>query len=167
MAIRAPGVGKAKTHALFFGVAPTNELFFIDPNALKHQMYKWLPHPCHLGGPQRLAWDENHNWLPHSRRLRDPHVGKMATSTCRLQSLHVGKVATSPLPSWGSLMFRAGMRITKWLPQPCQVAGLTTLNIGTKMRNGYLTPAVSRADVQGKWLHHLCILGGPQCSTRE
>ena len=51
----------------------------------------------------------------------------------------MGKAATSPLPSWGSPMLCRGTNLkwpTKWLHHKW-----------------------------AKWLHHPCLLGGPQCST--
>ena len=41
---------------------------------------KWLYHPCHLWGPQRSMWDENHNCLSHPCHFGGPHVCKGATS---------------------------------------------------------------------------------------
>ena len=62
----------------------------------------------------------------------------------------------------------------KWLPHPCLVGGakdggnailpLHSRGLSTKrkvIKNGYLTPTLSRVQKKAKILHPSCILGGP------
>ena len=118
--------------------------------------YRGSP-PLQSGG-QNQKWPRKWaKWLPHPRRIEDPHRFK-AGGKIRSRP-QVGKVATSPLPYRGSPPLQSGGQNQK---RP------------TSGQNGYLTPAVSgipTASERGaksevahkwaKWLPHPCRFGDP------
>ena len=76
---------------------------------------------------------------------------------------------------------KSGEQNQKWLPHPYLLGGPkegrnaasplhsrgpTTPSAGNKIRNGYLSPTFSGAQMRVEVLHHPCILGGPQCQER-
>ena len=121
-----------------------------------------LRHPCIIGDRQRQAWGAK------------------------------SEVATSPLPSWGPKRGRKcyitpalsgvpnakhGKQNQKWLPHPCLLEGPTeggnatsplhsrrspTPSAGSKVRSGYLTLVLLRAQKRAKMVRHPCKPGFPQ-----
>ena len=113
--------------------------------------------PLHSGGGESEVAHKWAKWLPHPRRLGDPHRFR-AGGKIRSGPL-VGKMATSPLPSRGSPPLQSGGQNQKW---------------PTSGQNGYVTPAVSGiptasergaksevAHLWAKWLPHPYRIGDP------
>ena len=120
--------------------------------------------PAVSGIPTVTQWgaksEEAHKWakwLPHPRRIGDPHRFRAGGKIRR--GPQVGKMATSPLPYRGSPPLESGGQNQK---RP------------TSGQSGYLTPAVSgiptasergakseEAHKWAKWLPHPCRIGDP------
>ena len=88
--------------------------------------YRGSP-PLQSGGIKSEVAHKWAKWLPHLRRIGDPH-GCRAGGKIR-NGPQLGKLATSPLPYWGSPPLQSGGQNQKW-PTSGQI--------------GYLTPAVLR-----------------------
>ena len=102
--------------------------------------YRGSP-PLQSGGIKSEVAHKWAKWLPHLRRIGDPHRcragGKIRSGP------QVGKLATSPLPYWGSPpLHRGGIKSevahkrANWLPHPCRIGDPHRFRAGGKVRSG-------------------------------
>ena len=154
----------------------------------KEQNQKWLSHHWLLRGPKEGG---NATSSLHSPGSPTPSAGSIIRSGPQQRGTK-SEVATSPLPSRGPKGGRKCYVIPafsgvpdakrkeqnqKWLPHPCLLGGpkeganatppmhsrgSPTPSAGNKIRIGYLTLAISRAQKRAEMLRRPRILGGPQ-----
>ena len=176
---------------------------------LAHMWARWLHHPCPLGGPQCSPREQKseiairpicgQSGYITTAVLGVPNPQRGGKNQKRLRGPHVGKVATSPLLSWGSPTLSAGTTIrnvyvahmwAKGLHHPCRL-GAPTAHCGGKNQKWLCGPHVGKVATSplppwgssmlsagikirnvcvghmwAKWLYNPCCLGGPECLAR-
>ena len=85
-----------------------------------HKWAKWLPHPCHIGDPDRFR---------AGGKIRSgPQVGRMATSTPAVSGI--------PTASERGAKSEVAHKWAKWLPHPCRIGDPHRFSAGGKIRSG-------------------------------